>query len=59
MFPLEIILFRKCMANEKRRPMMEYWRKQTIKKQAGKEKPAKVKGSQKGKRRNNPGISGT
>lgn len=39
--------------------MMDYWRKQMIKKQVGKEKPAKVKGIQKDRRRNNPGISGT
>lgn len=59
MFHLEIILLRKSMTNEKRRPMTEYWRKQMIKKQVGKEKPAKAKGSQKDRRRNNPGISGT
>lgn len=39
--------------------MMEYWRKQTIKEQVVKQKPAKVKDSQEDWRRKNPGVLGT
>lgn len=57
MVPLEIILLRKSLENREKRTMKESWEKQTMKMQVGKQKPAKVRGSQKNRRRNEDGVS--